>query len=1151
MGSYQRFSDENYKNWLKAAESLYILRSNIRDFVEKETETYHSSLRETLRGLICVKGCRKVNRDGKSPLCEKCERWKEEILQSRAGKGTGVHWDNVEPHRWPTEKWEVAKVYMPRGQSGHRCFEEFDIAAILNFMAHCKHFKKFHQGQLMTKVITLRNTVMHSPEFRLNKEKMNSGRNNVLLLAKLLETCIPKLHETISEEIKQFDTVLENYPGQASQVDVKKENLKLLDREQQALKEKIEFLAQRYEADQQIEIKDELQGMKNFLDQNKDLLESLKPQVNRLNEIQETVEKHEFQIDNLNNRVENLEKVTHDPMFTDDPLKFKNHLIEQARKRKWPEPLFTEELEASGYRGRVVVNERTFTGLQVCNNKRRAHQEVAKIALENLKSEFENTEEPSTCASLISSTSSTSNLFYGTVTVVLSKEVCSDGFVKEDEAVESSYTKLARQFGLNVPGTDNTFRTAVLEHLAKHGIQPPLEITSQQDDKNVCKLHFTFYDKDGSTTKRKAEQQAAKVALQQLSGFFNCSSDDVPDENYKGFLKERLDALGMANPVYETEQKKPPEDAEISSTSRDAEHISSTQPTHDQENTSLQPKDSLAVVQPPTTAPSDCAAVGLKTEARDSSPAPIPREVILEDRTGNLFYGTVTVVLSKEVCSDGFVKEDEAVESSYTKLARQFGLNVPGTDNTFRTAVLEHLAKHGIQPPLEITSQQDDKNVCKLHFTFYDKDGSTTKRKAEQQAAKVALQQLSGFFNCSSDDVPDENYKGFLKERLDALGMANPVYETEQKKPPEDARTSSTSRHAEHISVTQTQKHGKEKDSVAVVQPPPTKPSDCTIRPTTETRDSNPSLISREVDLEDHTEIKFLLALYHLKPPSVTVVRVCTNQNFSLTMNINLEKFTFKNSNVYTSKKDAIRKTYYLLGRALRVFQQDTDESKATMLVKQDFSQKSLTHPKEDIKGDKNFCCSLTEITYSLVCNGQGSSEAEAKQDALQKALCTLPLLFGHEALPASSSTEETEFQINTLLRNACQKDLTFSLKPNQHKISVDLQFKDFIMASKSQRTKKENRNLLSKRILGLLGEETESDCPSLRNCLDDWFKQRNLQQPVFEEMDEAQGSKATFSVELSCRHPDWEDSLEKAKENLVQELEKRFKYLIDQSKQD
>lgn len=46
----------------------------------------------------------------------------------------------------------------------------------------------------------------------------------------------------------------------------------------------------------------------------------------------------------------------------------------------------------------------------------------------------------------------------------------------------------------------------------------------------------------------------------------------------------------------------------------------------------------------------------------------------------------------------------------------------------------------------------------------------------------------------------------------------------------------------------------------------------------------------------------------------------------------------------------------------------------------------------------------------------------------------------------------------------------------------------------------------------------------SLRNCLDDWFKQRNLRQPLFEDT-EAQGSKATFSVDLTCTHPGKNDT--------------------------
>jgi len=57
--SYTRFGDENYKNWLKTTESLSILRNCIKDFVEKETETYHNSLRNKpeLNGQTCKNAC--------------------------------------------------------------------------------------------------------------------------------------------------------------------------------------------------------------------------------------------------------------------------------------------------------------------------------------------------------------------------------------------------------------------------------------------------------------------------------------------------------------------------------------------------------------------------------------------------------------------------------------------------------------------------------------------------------------------------------------------------------------------------------------------------------------------------------------------------------------------------------------------------------------------------------------------------------------------------------------------------------------------------------------------------------------------------------------------------------------------------------------
>ena len=41
------------------------------------------------------------------------------------------------------------------------------------------------------------------------------------------------------------------------------------------------------------------------------------------------------------------------------------------------------------------------------------------------------------------------------------------------------------------PVTDKDFRTAVLSHFSKYGIQPPSETLNRQDDKNVCTLKLT------------------------------------------------------------------------------------------------------------------------------------------------------------------------------------------------------------------------------------------------------------------------------------------------------------------------------------------------------------------------------------------------------------------------------------------------------------------------------------------------------------------------------------------------------------------------------------------------------------------------------------------------------------------------------------
>lgn len=47
----------------------------------------------------------------------------------------------------------IYQVYMPQGHQEHTIYDHFDIAALLNLMGHCKHFRKFIKDQPINKVI--------------------------------------------------------------------------------------------------------------------------------------------------------------------------------------------------------------------------------------------------------------------------------------------------------------------------------------------------------------------------------------------------------------------------------------------------------------------------------------------------------------------------------------------------------------------------------------------------------------------------------------------------------------------------------------------------------------------------------------------------------------------------------------------------------------------------------------------------------------------------------------------------------------------------------------------------------------------------------------------------------------------------------------
>ncbi|XP_058623675.1 uncharacterized protein si:ch211-91p5.3 isoform X2 [Onychostoma macrolepis] len=1163
--SYSRFSDENYKNWLKTTESLYILRSRIQGFVEKETETYHNSLKTNIRSTIphlygqnCKQTC-----DNKKPLCQLCNHWRNEIVANHNGKGNSMHWDNCRPHLWPTNKWEVAKAHMPRGHRQHCTFDQFDIAAILNLMSFCKHFKEI-PGQCVSKVLNVRNSVMHSPDFRMSNEDMRRHHNTFLQLAESLKHHIPELKD-LEKEIKQFYNILDNnfnqppceVDGQQEDLQTVKDFQQVLDREQQAMKDRIEDIISRFEGIQDENIKEKPQDTKSlldFLDQNKDLLETLGPEVDKLKEMQAKVDQHEEQITHLTGRVDQLEKVTHDPVFYGNPLKYKNHLYEYCQAKKWPEdkfPVFTEDQEAQGYRGKVTVNGQSFIGINVFNDKKAAHQEVAYIALEQLKLQEENTDEPSSSVmhSEASSSSSSGITFFGKVTVDLSREVASDRCSSKEEATEAAYKVLWESFCISAPVEGQTYKSVTMEYFNTNGFPKPTE--DFDDSTTICKLKlvgpFTFYDKDGSTKKRQAEQQAAKVALQHLSGIISCLPVSDSEKNFKGVLKERLDQLGLKNPIYETEESKAETSEEPMSTDISSDLITSTVSISEAEVKDHSESESICTsAQLPSRQESVHVPVPAEPDPPDSSsPASLTKKPKIEC-PGITFFGKVTVDLNQEVASDRCSSKEEATEAAYKILSERFHISAPPEGQTYRMGIMGHFNRHDLQKPTEEFVDDDNTTICKLKlvgpFTFSDKDGSTKKRQAEQQAAKVALQQLSGILNCPLVSESEKNFKGVLKERLDQLGLKNPIYETEESKAEtseEPVTSVSISQAAvkehlnlksESISTSAQLPSGQESVHVPVpVQPDPP--------------DSSSPASLRKKPRIDCPEIDELFNVYNLKPPQVNVENIKYDQNFKCTVTVKLENYTYANKQQgYDNKKDAIRKTYLLFGRVMEILDASSDEKMSSALVKQHFTQRSLPLPQDDVEGSvKPFYCSLKNITYDVKYDGQGSSEHEAKLRALQNALRSLPPLFGYPSLPGADSAEVVQNQLSSMLNGACQKEPVIDLK-SEERASIKLSFCNYMLKCTCQSNKKAARSHLCERILGLLGVKTENNA-SLRNSLDEWFKKQNLPQPVFEDTEEALGAKATFSLPLTCCSPGWEDSWETAKSKLLQELKLRFSF--------
>ncbi|XP_037537395.1 uncharacterized protein CXorf38-like [Nematolebias whitei] len=202
-----RLNDQEYKNWLKAGRCLLILKDVLHPYTDHHMRAFHKDLlnqHALLRTPCRTASCKPAGNKLSSP-CRVCLEWQKVILRHHRHPEAAINWANCFPPYWRTDHWELAKAYMPRGQSKVKGAAQCDASALLNLISFCKCFCCV-DPKLVRQVIQYRNELMHSCEFRVKDEWIKLYRGTLKHFVQQLSQDVPHM-STVGQQIEDMLTV--------------------------------------------------------------------------------------------------------------------------------------------------------------------------------------------------------------------------------------------------------------------------------------------------------------------------------------------------------------------------------------------------------------------------------------------------------------------------------------------------------------------------------------------------------------------------------------------------------------------------------------------------------------------------------------------------------------------------------------------------------------------------------------------------------------------------------------------------------------------------------------------------------------------------------------------------------------------------------
>jgi len=174
-----RFNNRKYGNWVKNSLSLLYLKEGVTKFSDEKAGEFHRKVTElvrlksptasTTKCTQCTHKSVKKAHNKKDPTwrinCSNnvCSVWLEEILPYHSHlPQPKIAWANSNPQLWPSDVWELAKLFQPYGCETHSKAEDSDCTALLTMMLDCTFFHKFITNTTRLREVSTSVVVRHT-----------------------------------------------------------------------------------------------------------------------------------------------------------------------------------------------------------------------------------------------------------------------------------------------------------------------------------------------------------------------------------------------------------------------------------------------------------------------------------------------------------------------------------------------------------------------------------------------------------------------------------------------------------------------------------------------------------------------------------------------------------------------------------------------------------------------------------------------------------------------------------------------------------------------------------------------------------------------------------------------------------------------------